>query len=418
MINLPVEFLERMKADLGDEFGEFLKSYDRPAEKGLRVNTLKISVEDFSALAPVGLDGSVKWEKCGFYATGDVGKTIFHAAGLYYVQEPSAMCAVPKLDINAGERVLDLCAAPGGKSTQIAQYMAGKGVLVANEIDFKRHLALKSNIERLGVRNAAVTCQSPENLANYYANYFDKILVDAPCSGEGMFKKEEAAVREWSPKNVLSCAARQAKILESAHKMLSVGGRIVYSTCTFAPEEDERQIENFLKLHREYKLIETDKLLPHRVRGEGHFFAVLDKTDGERREDFHQIFTEKRHKNLPDLQDFGVKSTRFHNITTIGESVYSLINNFPAELKAGAKLGEYKNDRFEPAHALAMCLTPEEIDGIEVDEKTATDYLRGLTFNCSAPNGWRVVTHRGYALGWCKVVNGTAKNHLPKGLRI
>ncbi|MDE5667634.1 MAG: RsmF rRNA methyltransferase first C-terminal domain-containing protein, partial [Clostridia bacterium] len=360
-----------------------------------------------------------EWESCGFYANGEcIGKTVFHAAGLYFVQEPSAMSAVPKLEIKAGERILDLCAAPGGKTTQIAAYMGGNGVLVANEIDFKRYTVLKSNVERMGARNVAVTCQSPENLARFYKNYFDKILVDAPCSGEGMVKKEEAAVREWSLKNVQSCAARQAKILESAHGMLAGGGRMVYSTCTFSPEEDERQIENFLTLHPEYKLTEMKKLLPHRVRGEGHFYAILDKPEGERAEDFHQIFTEKQRKNELNLQDFGVNPTGFKNVVKLGESLYSLVDNFPAELKAGVKLGEYKNGRFEPSHALAMCLRPEEVTGVEVDEKTALYYLRGLTFDCAAPNGWRAVTFKGYPLGWCKVVNGTAKNHLPKGLRI
>ncbi len=419
MINLPEEFLERMRGELGGEYEAFIKSYDRPAEKGVRVNALKIAPEEFLKLAPVATDGAVEWERCGFYANGEgIGKTVFHAAGLYYVQEPSAMSAVPKLEVKAGERVLDLCAAPGGKTTQIAAYMGGNGVLVANEIDFKRYTVLKSNVERMGARNVAVTCQSPENLARYYKNYFDKILVDAPCSGEGMFKKEESAVREWSLKNVLSCAARQAKILESAHEMLAGGGRMVYSTCTFSPEEDERQIENFLKLHPEYKLTETKKLLPHGVRGEGHFYAVFDKPEGGRAEDFHQIFTEKQRKNELNLQDFGVNPTGFKNIVKLGESLYSLVDNFPAELKAGVKLGEYKNGRFEPAHSLAMCLRPEDMAGIEVDEKTALYYLRGLTFDCVAPNGWRVVTFKGYPLGWCKVVNGTAKNHLPKGLRI
>lgn len=419
MIDLPEEFLKRMKGELGAEYAGFLQSYSRPAEKAVRVNTLKITPEEFEKISPVTLDGKVPWEDSGFYAQGDsLGKTVLHAAGLYYVQEPSAMCAVPELEIKAGERVLDLCAAPGGKTTQIAQYMQGKGVLVANEIDFKRYGILKSNIERFGVINAAVTCQTPENLAEYYKNYFDKILVDAPCSGEGMFKKEEAALREWSLKNVQACAARQTKILESANKMLAGGGRLVYSTCTFAPDEDERQIENFLKLHPEYDLIKTKKLLPHKVRGEGHFCAVLEKTAGTRAEDFR--LKPAKISDKKEFEEFkkGVIFAELYNIVKIGDSVYSLADNFPAELKAGVKLGEVKSGRFEPAHALAMCLNQSEVKGLEVDEEVAIKYLRGLTFDCTEENGWRVVTHKGYPLGWCKVVNGIAKNHLPKGLRI
>lgn len=419
MIDLPAEFLERMKGDLGEEYDSFLQSYARPAVKGVRANALKISPEEFSALAPVSLDGKVPWEDSGFYAQGEgLGKTVLHAAGLYYVQEPSAMCAVPELEVKAGERVIDLCAAPGGKSTQIAQYMQGEGVLVANEIDFKRYGILKSNLERCGVKNAAVTCQDPENLADYYKSYFDKILVDAPCSGEGMFKKEEAAVRGWSLKNVQACAVRQAKILESAHKMLAGGGRLVYSTCTFAPDEDERQIENFLNLHPEYRLLKAEKLLPHKVRGEGHFCAVLEKTSGGRAEDFRLKSVKPSDKKEFEAFAAGVINAGFKNIVKIGDSVYSLADNFPAELKAGVKLGEVKNGRFGPAHALAMCLKPNEFKGLEVDEETAIKYLRGLTFDCAEEKGWRVVTYKGYPLGWCKAVNGVAKNHLPKGLRI
>ncbi|MDE6667573.1 MAG: RsmF rRNA methyltransferase first C-terminal domain-containing protein [Clostridia bacterium] len=419
MFDLPQEFSDRMKDELGTEYDAFIQSYTRPAEKAVRANTLKITPEEFEKLAPVPLDGKVPWEESGFYAQGEgLGKTVLHAAGLYYVQEPSAMCAVPELEIKSGERVLDLCAAPGGKSTQIAQYMQGEGILVANEMDFKRHGILKSNIERCGVKNAAVTCQSPENLAGYYQSYFDKILVDAPCSGEGMFKKEEAAVREWSLKNVQACAARQAKILESAHKMLAGGGRLVYSTCTFAPDEDERQIQNFLNLHPEYSLVKIKKLLPHKVRGEGHFCAVLEKPSGEHAEDFRLKSIKPSDKK--EFEEFkkGVISADFKNIVKLGDSVYSLVDNFPAELKAGVKLGEVKGGRFEPAHALAMCLKPKEFSGLEVDEATAIKYLRGLTFDCTVENGWRVVTYKGYPLGWCKVVNGVAKNHLPKGIRI
>lgn len=425
MIDLPAGFSERMRLALREDFAAFQQSYNLPPAKGVRVNTLKISADDFQKISPLNLSGGVPWEKSGFYAEGEsLGKTVLHAAGLYYVQEPSAMCAVPKLEIKGGERVLDLCSAPGGKGTQIAQYMQGNGVLVLNEIDFKRYGVLKSNVERLGVKNALMTCQSPENLANFYADFFDKILVDAPCSGEGMFKKEEAAVREWSVKAVKACALRQAKILDSADKMLAGGGRLVYSTCTFSPEEDEEQIANFLSLHKSYNLIEMKKLLPHEIRGEGHFYAVLEKAAGERRADFPLLKGGKILKpavDLPSFEDFKneVLNCNFKNLFKDGDALYSLIDGLPAELHAGVRLGEIKGGRFEPSHALAMCLKSSEAKCIEVDGGTAVNYLKGLTFECDGrEKGWRLVTHLGYPLGWCKAVNGTAKNHLPKGLRI
>jgi len=200
--------------------------------------------------------------------------------------------------------------------------------------------------------------------------------------------------------------------------MLAGGGRLVYSTCTFAPDEDERQIENFLKIHPEYILRKMKKLLPHKVRGEGHFCAVLEKAAGERADGFR--LKEIKSGDKREFEEFkkGVINAEFKNIVRLGEGVYSLIDGLPAELKAGVKLGEVKGGRFEPAHALAMCLKPYEANGLEVDEETALKYLRGLTFECNAEKGWRVVTHRGYPLGWCKVVDGVAKNHLPKGLRI
>lgn len=424
MVDLPAEFIERMKQKLGAEYGKFIKSYERAPVKGVRVNTLKISSDEFEKISPFQLEGKVPWAEGGYFVSGDgLGRTIAHAAGLYYVQEPSAMSVAPKLEAKPGERILDLCSAPGGKGTQTAQYMRGNGVLVLNEIDFKRAEALASNAERLGVKNALITRQSPENLAPIFENYFDKILVDAPCSGEGMFRKEADAVRDWSVKNVKTCALRQSKILDSADRMLCGGGRLVYSTCTFAPEEDEEQIENFVKTHAGYKLLEMRKLLPHEVRGEGHFYAVLEKQDGERADlppvkysadkSALKLFEEFSKENLP---------VRFGHICKGGNALYSVPDGMPLPagmLRAGVRLGEVINGRFQPSHSLAMCLKKEEAASIEVDENTALSYLRGLTFDCApSEKGWRLVTYLGYPLGWCKAVNGVAKNHLPKGLRI
>lgn len=426
----PVEFLERMKKELGENFAEFLKSYDLPPEKGIRVNTLKISAVEFEKISPLTLDGEVPWEERGYYIkdTGGAGRTIEHAAGLYYVQEPSAMAPVKKLEIKRGERVLDLCAAPGGKATQIAAYLQGEGVLVANEPDFKRCQILESNIERLGVKNCIVTCCKPKALAEYFEGYFDKILVDAPCSGEGMFRKEENAVTEWSPKNVEMCALRQKEILKEAYKMLAGGGRMVYSTCTFARQEDEEQIESFLKAHTDIKLLEMRKLYPHEVRGEGHFYAVLEKQGKERAELKSPIKCDKLLEKLYREWEKGALKITVPYLFQRGTCLYGLFSPLPVPpqscdisvKQAGVLLGRASGDgkRFEISHTLAMCLTKDEAKCVEVDRDTALKYLRGLTFECESSNGWRLVICSGFPLGWCKVVNGIAKNHLPKGLRI
>lgn len=431
MIELPADFKTRMRADLGARYDDFINSYDRAPYKAIRVNTLKIPVEDFRKISPFNLT-PVPWEPSGFYVNEEkAGKTVLHAAGLYYVQEPSAMSAAPLLEVKAGERVLDLCSAPGGKGTQLAQTMNGEGVLVLNEIDFKRYQILKSNVERLGVKNAVTVNFSPEKLCEYFTGYFDKILVDAPCSGEGMFLKEPDAVTEWSLKNVEACAKRQEKILDCADKMLAGGGRMVYSTCTFAPEEDEGQIENFLKTHAGYKLLQMKKLLPHEIKGEGHFYAVLEKPDGVRCEIKNRkpVINEKTLKVYREWESETLK-LRADDICCEGgygktEYICKFFEDLPENRlscqRFGRLYGEISLDgkRFEPSHRLAMSLKSGEVKHIGVDEATALKYLRGLTFDCPASEkGWRVVTYLGYPLGWCKAVNGTAKNHLPKGLRI
>lgn len=334
------------------------------------------------------------------------------------------MCAAPELEAKSGERVLDLCSAPGGKGTQLAQELQGGGILFLNEINFSRAKILSSNVERLGVKNAVVTCSEPKRLAGEFENYFDKILVDAPCSGEGMFKKEEAAVAEWSLDNVKLCAGRQAEILDCAFKMLAAGGKMVYSTCTFAPEEDELQIENFLSAHVNCKLSKMRKLYPHEIRGEGHFFAVLEKTDGERRDKKPVAPTVKDKRMLAEYKKWESENlkVKFDNLHAVGDALYSLPAEFPQfgvqTLRAGVKLGEFISGRFEPSHSLAMCLKKGEADGIELGEETALKYLRGLTFDCPDKRGWNLVLYGGFTLGWCKVSGGTAKNKLPKGLRI
>ncbi|MGN0806893.1 MAG: RsmF rRNA methyltransferase first C-terminal domain-containing protein [Candidatus Coproplasma sp.] len=426
MIELPVEFVERVKSDLKDEAQEFINSYDRQPYKAIRVNTLKISPEDFKKITPFALT-QVSWEPNGFYVCEDkAGKTVLHQAGLYYVQEPSAMSAAPLLDVQPGEKVLDLCSAPGGKGTQLAQAMQGKGIIVLNEIDFSRAKILARNVERFGIKNAIVTCSTPEKIANVFGGYFDKVLVDAPCSGEGMFLKEPNAVTEWSEKNVELCSQRQKRILECAQKVLKSGGKMVYSTCTFAPVEDELQIESFLKDYPDFTLIKQDKLLPHKVKGEGHFVALLQNISGEEECRVKPLRPNATDKRVAAFREFEKKYLKlsFKNVHMVGDELYSLPDDCPQIdglqiLRAGVPLGEFKGDRFEPSHSLAMCLNAEQANTIDIDEQTAVNYLKGLTFDCDErKSGWCLVTYLNYPLGWCKAVNGTAKNHLPKGIRI
>ena len=270
-MNVPERFLSRMRVQLGAEYPAYEACLHEPPVRGLRVNTLKISAEEFKKISPFPLE-QVSWERNGFLVAAEkAGRSFYHDAGLYYVQEPSAMCAAPLLDVRPGERVLDLCSAPGGKGTQLAQAMCGRGVLVLNEKVPDRASVLLQNVERLGIANAVVTCADPAELARRWGGYFDKILVDAPCSGEGMLRKEPAAAVEWSEENVRMCAARQKKILESAAAMLAAGGKLVYSTCTFSEEEDEENARWFARTFPQFSPLSETKLYPHRVRGEGHY---------------------------------------------------------------------------------------------------------------------------------------------------
>ncbi|WP_017689362.1 RsmB/NOP family class I SAM-dependent RNA methyltransferase [Paenibacillus sp. PAMC 26794] len=316
-VKLPLIFAERMKSLLGDEFEQFMKSYEQSPHAGLRVNTLKISMEQFDEIAPFDLR-PIPWCETGFYVPHGVkpGLHPYYHAGLYYIQEPSAMAPVELLQVEPGDRVLDLCAAPGGKTTQIAAKLQGKGVLVTNDIHAERTKALAKNVELYGVRNAVVLNESPERIANAFPHYFDKVLIDAPCSGEGMFRKDEDMVKSWEDHSVEKCVLMQRDILETAARLLAPGGTIVYSTCTFAPEENEAMIAEFLNVNRDFVVMDipeetgfapgrpewvrqmmpekaeeteavldqtrgTARLWPHLLEGEGHYVAVLRHRAGQ-----------------------------------------------------------------------------------------------------------------------------------------
>ena len=434
-MKLPEKFLNRMQERLGADYPAFLSSYQNPPYRGLRVNTLKISVEDFFENAPFPIgEQIVDWEWHGFYIDEEkAGAYREHFAGLYYLQEPSAMSVGEMTDACKKERVLDLCAAPGGKTTLVAAQMEGEGILIANEIDKARAKILSQNVERMGVKNCAVISSTPERLSEQFPEYFDLVLVDAPCSGEGMFKKEPNAIPEWSEENVKRCAARQRDILECAAKMLGARGAIVYSTCTFSEEEDEWQVRAFLERHPEFKLEEEAKYYPHEVKGEGHYCARLTKTEGEvrtlkpypvRRNSAANKAFEAFAKDFFEESAFSLISSAVEkSLTTLPDGrMYLLPPGMPRVdayiLRLGVELGEFDGRAFKPAHALAMSLKGQQIRRfIELSSEDCERYLSGETIPCDTENGWCAVGFQGHPLGLAKAVEGTLKNHLPKGLR-
>ena len=427
---LPEAFLNRMRAQLGDEFDAYLASLERPRAVALRFNPLK-----GEALTLPFIQAGVPWEPNGYYYDPETrpGLHPYHDAGVYYLQEASAMSAVALLDPQPGERIADLCSAPGGKSTQIAGRMQGEGFLLCNEWSPKRAKILSQNIERLGVANAMVTNETVDRLACKLPGYFDRVLIDAPCSGEGMFRKEEAAITDWSEDTVAMCARRQAEILDAGANLLRPGGRLVYSTCTFAPAENEDTIAAFLERHPEFHLEDVDapwftkvgrgqfRLWPHKLLGEGHFAAVLRKAGdepaegtpcpGEKLPKEWLSFAKELEITLPEG-----KAIRF------GPNLYWAPADLPdlkgiKVLRPGLELGEVKKDRFEPAHGLALWLKNcANTLSLPADSEDLRRYLHGEVLPCGK-RGWCLVQVDGYSLGWGKADGNTLKNHYPKGLR-
>lgn len=427
---LPEAFLERMKIQLGSEYDDFLKSLERPRAVALRFNPLK---GDSPVLPFVG--EPVPWEPMGYYYDPDArpGLHVYHEAGVYYLQEASAMSAVALLDPQPGERICDLCAAPGGKTTQIAGRLMGEGFLLCNEINPKRAKILSRNMERMGVANALVTNEHPATLAERFAGQFDRVLIDAPCSGEGMFRKEEAAVTDWSQETVEMCARRQAEILHSGAQLVRPGGRLVYSTCTFAPEEDEQAVAQFLQTHPEFtpETVEAPwftavenggfRIWPHKLLGEGHFAAVLRK-EGDEDWDFTPVQSVKLPKEWENFANELKITLPAGKAIQFGQSLYWVPEGMPdfsrlKVMRPGLELGMVKKDRFEPAHALALWLkTCANVQDFAPDSKEMADYIHGNVVP-SAVRGWCLVTAGGYSIGWGKGDGRCLKNHYPKGLR-
>lgn len=436
---LPPEFLNNMRALLGDETPAFLRALDAPPALALRLNPKRAGAE--AAAAPF-IEGSVPWAARGRYLKplGEVrpGATPAHAAGAFYLQEASAMASAEVLDAAPGERVLDLCAAPGGKSTQIAAAMADAGLLVSNDPEPARAKTLAGNLERMGAANAIVVSATPEKLAALWPEYYDAVLVDAPCSGEGMFRRDPATRLEWRPGAPEGCARRQAEILDRAATMVRPGGRLVYSTCTFNAVENEGSVEGFLSRHPDFAPEAFSlpgvgpapggmlRLWPHRVRGDGHFVARLRRA-GERRAAAPAHGTDRSAGALARslgeavcrLPDFVDPARLF----VLGDRLYCRPVDAPRleglrVLRPGLCLLRAGRGYVEPDHALAMALPVGHAHRTaELSAEQTRAWLRGEALPFEGEKGWTLVLTDGLPLGWGKASQGTLKNHLPKGLR-
>ena len=453
-MKLPEPFLTRMRQMLGDEYEAFLNSYDQPAARGLRLNLLKAG-PDLELPFPTA---PVEWCPTGRRYDGELrpGLHPWHDAGVYYIQEPSAMAVAEIAAPRPGERVLDLCAAPGGKTSHLAS-LAGDGcLLISNEIHPQRARILSRNVERMDIRNAAVLNESPDRLAERFPGFFDCIVVDAPCSGEGMFRKEPVALEEWSEENVALCARRQDEILDAALEMLAPGGRLIYSTCTFAPDEDEGTLSRLLERHPELELSELSdypgvmparadwytpaapgiekaaRLFPHHLCGEGHFAARLVRKGEEGVHGSASVQPQRKNGKQPDLstweefcrQTLTVPLTG--RLELAGDTLSLLPDTLPdlsglRVVRAGLTLGQLKKGRFEPDHALAMALRPGDVRqtlDLTADDPRTLAYLKGEAISGSLKlSGYVLVTVDGFSMGWGKASKGTVKNHYPKGLR-
>ncbi|RGI68015.1 hypothetical protein DXD95_08420 [Agathobacter rectalis] len=477
-MNLPIEFEKKMKAFLGNEWDDFLYSYDNNRFQALRFNTLKVqSPEERMRILKtlkISSEKKVSWANEAYYFDENVrpGKHPYHEMGLYYIQEPSAMSAAALLAPKPGMRVLDLCAAPGGKSTQLATYLGDSGLLVSNEINTQRSRILSQNIERMGIKNAIVTNEDSFVLASHFPGFFNAIQVDAPCSGEGMFRKLPEAIEQWSIENVAICAARQKEILDNAAVMLKPGGTIVYSTCTFSKEENEDVIEYFLERHPDFTLEEMERFWPHKVDGEGHFVAKLvrrgsvnefgadydvcedscnkvedtglkvdrktkkNKNSKNRKNETKPALTKENMKLLSEFLDETISEDvaawiKNSRLVMFGEQLYRL-PDMEVDIKglkvqrAGLHIGEFKKQRFEPSHSLALALKLNDAKNLvklTCDNPQTIGFFNGQSVVLSdeqtaeCKKGWALVCVDGYTAGWGKVNGTQVKNHYPKGLR-
>lgn len=470
MADLPQSFLDSMKEILGEDYEAFLAGFDGQRQYGLRVNTLKMNLEEFERIAPFHLK-KVPWISNGyFYEAEDApAKHPFYSAGLYYLQEPSAMTPASRLKVQPGERVLDLCAAPGGKATELGGALQGEGLLVANDINTARARALLRNLELFGISNSFVTNEPPHVLAERFPEFFHKIMVDAPCSGEGMFRKNPAVVDSWQEKGPEYFSKLQREIIVQAADMLLPGGMMFYSTCTFSPLENEKTITHLLKERPDMEVIPMEdyegfaegltsyrgevfdescklcrRIWPHKMSGEGHFMALLHKKNGVQQQvqqtvSQSSIWWEKC-KGLNKEQKAAAEDFFSHvniaydekRIDVRGDNLYYL----PAPkydgrglhfLRNGLFMGEFKKKRFEPSQPFALALHAQDFDQVldfPADDERLSRYLRGETLDVSdliagekKRKGWQLVMVAGHPLGFGKLVNNNLKNKYPAGWR-
>lgn len=454
-MELPQRFEENMRTLLGEEYETYKACLEQPMHHGIRINTMKISVDEFMLINPFHLT-PVPWCANGFYYDENLDKPSKHPyyyAGLYYIQEPSAMTPASVLPVEPGDRVLDICAAPGGKSTELAAKLKGKGVLVSNDISASRAKALLKNLEVFGAENALITSEPPYKLAERFPDYFDKILIDAPCSGEGMFRKLSSMITAWENNGNQLFADLQRSILDEIVKMLKPGGKILYSTCTFAPVENEQSVEYLLSLDNSLHISEFEKyelfddghpewslskqpelarcarLWPHRLEGEGHFVCLLEKEGISSNVGNAGAYPVKKVKIPSEVQDFLVKVKKTFSeqrLEISGDKLYYIPESFPAVrglriLRCGLYMGEIKKNRFEPSQSLAMALRMDEFDNsvnLSSADERVFRYLRGETIEVEGNNGWALVCVDSYPLGWGKINNGTMKNKYLAGWRL
>ncbi len=426
MTGLPSGFLDQLKPLLGDDLERFIASFDQPAHRGIRFSTRRVPPAVSGLLSPI------PWAGNAWYLAEDAtaGSHPLHDAGAYYLQEPSAMAAVSALAPQPGDLVLDLCAAPGGKATQIADRLKGEGALVANEINPARARILARNLERMGIVNAAVTCESPARLAQRLPAAFDSILVDAPCSGEGMFRREPDTRAQWRMESPAGCALRQIEILRSAALLLRPGGKLVYSTCTFNEVENEALISGFLDEHPGLKLQPFHlpglpeaqagmlRIWPHLHPGEGHFVALMT-LDG----DAAPRKMPPPRKCLPEISAL-VASWAHAPVPANHIAGRTAIHVSPAlpdltglrVISLGPALADLSSPTPKPAHALALISQPRQM--IELILEDALRFQQGHPLSVPAAlTSWTAPCLSGWPLGWGKASGGIMKNHYPKGLR-
>ena len=450
MKELPLAYKNRMRSLLGEEFAEYEKALTEAPVKGFRVNTDKINLEDFEKINIFGNE-KIPYVENGFYLDYEkAGNHPYHHAGMIYIQEPGAMAPAECVDIDPDWKILDMCAAPGGKSSQLKNKLGENGVLVSNEIVSSRCKILTGNFERLGLRNAITTCMDTGKLARLYPDTFDLIMVDAPCSGEGMFRKEEVAIDEWSEENVKMCAKRQAEILDNAAICLKNGGYIVYATCTFSLEENEMTVDSFLSRHDDFELVRVTKAVedatadgihfdgcnteninytrrfyPHKAKGEGQFMAVLhNKCESSPSYPAVKASQDKTDKTVYDFLDSVLTNYDKDNVLMYNGNPVYFTPDFSVKkgtaFACGVTIGEIRKNYIQPHHQFFMAMGDKFKRKIELgpDSEEMKKYLHGEEIDVKCDNGWAVITTNGCSVGGVKVVSGRAKNHYPKGLRL